>query len=598
MPKYLSLLTVIISYCVINLAVAETPQAAKTIQFKAVKVPTTEAEKRTILASDEVVIGDKAHKIGFHTILRSGTALGTSVFGQLIDSNGEPLKAADGSPRISNKNDFSSLIPVGDKLFMVSHFESIPGAMYLTELDQASDTGLLTAVNTQPIDLSSINGGWVHCAGSVTPWNTHLGSEEYEPDARRHDPETGEIDDYYRAMAQYYGGDLSKPNPYDYGFAIEVKIHDEQGHYTVEKQYAMGRLGYELAYVMPDQRTVYLSDDGTNVGLYVFIADQPGDLTAGTLYAMKWQQTSAEQGGQADLIWINLGHATHAQVKAYLTEKIRFDAIFNTAEPQAESCPAAYRSINTARGHECLQVKPGMTIAASRLETRRYAAMMGATTELRKQEGVTFNPATNTLYIAISKISSGMENFMKAGVSDHHYDNGGPNDIRVSFNGCGGIYALDLAHNTYMGSAYIAKTFSGLLMGKMTQAYDPKSSLPAYPQAGPFSANKCDLENIANPDNITFIAGYDTLVIGEDTGVGHQNDAVWAYHLKQQTLTRIQTTPYGSETTSTYFYPNINGFSYLMSVVQHPYADSEHKPHHAEEAFAYTGYLGPLPALE
>ena len=28
-------------------------------------------------------------------------------------------------------------------------------------------------------------GLWVPCAGSVTPWGTHLGSEEYEPDAAK-----------------------------------------------------------------------------------------------------------------------------------------------------------------------------------------------------------------------------------------------------------------------------------------------------------------------------------------------------------------------------------------------------------------------------
>jgi hypothetical protein len=34
-------------------------------------------------------------------------------------------------------------------------------------------------------------------------------------------------------------------------------------------------------------------------------------------------------------------------------------------------------------------------------------------------------------------------------------------------------------------------------------------------------------------------------------------------------------TPYGSETTSTYFYPNINGYAYMTAVVQHPYGESD-----------------------
>lgn len=36
------------------------------------------------------------------------------------------------------------------------------------------------------------------------------------------------------------------------------------------------------------------------------------------------------------------------------------------------------------------------------------------------------------------------------------------------------------------------------------------------------------------------------------------------------TLDRIFSTPYGSETTSPYWYNNVNGNSYLMAVIQHP----------------------------
>ena len=33
--------------------------------------------------------------------------------------------------------------------------------------------------------------------------------------------------------------------------------------------------------VMPDLRTVYATDDGTNVGFYKFVADKPEDLSSG-----------------------------------------------------------------------------------------------------------------------------------------------------------------------------------------------------------------------------------------------------------------------------------------------------------------------------
>ena len=41
---------------------------------------------------------------------------------------------------------------------------------------------------------------------------------------------------------------------------------------------------------------------------------------------------------------------------------------------------------------QCLKVRDGMEMTASRLETRRFASMMGATTEFRKMEGITHNP--------------------------------------------------------------------------------------------------------------------------------------------------------------------------------------------------------------
>lgn len=84
---------------------------------------------------------------------------------------------------------------------------------------------------------------------------------------------------------------------------------------------------------------------------------------------------------------------------------------------------------------------------------------------------------------------------------------------------------------------------------------------------------------------------------GEDTSA-HQNDVVWYYDFAKgyggakrmlksdATLTRMLTTPYGSETTSPYWYPNINGWAYIMAVVQHPYGESDQ-----EKLYASTSCL-------
>lgn len=34
---------------------------------------------------------------------------------------------------------------------------------------------------------------------------------------------------------------------------------------------------------MPDNKTVYITDDGTNVGFFKFVADKPKDLSSGGL---------------------------------------------------------------------------------------------------------------------------------------------------------------------------------------------------------------------------------------------------------------------------------------------------------------------------
>ncbi|MDX1802678.1 MAG: DUF839 domain-containing protein [Alcanivorax sp.] len=575
-------------------------QQDKGLSFQAVVAPATDAEKRQIRVSSSVTVDGESHAIGYHTLLRSGDSVNSDVvFGRLVDQSGAPLYAKDGQLEVTDANEHTSLLPMAGRLFSVSQMETTPGAMFLLELNQDSNTGALSTKNLWQVDQSGVHGGWVHCAATVTPWNTHLASEEYEPDAAKRDPVTGSIDAYYDPMAQYFGGasELPNMNPYWWGWNIEVKVNvkgDQDPTTTLTKHYAMGRLAFELAKVMPDQKTVYMSDDGSDVGFYMFIADSAGDLSAGTLYAAKWNQTSAEGLGAADLQWVSLGHATDSEIKAYVdgAGALAFADIFDTATPSADSCPAGYTGIKANSSTlQCLKVKAGMEQAASRLEARRYAALQGATTEFRKEEGQAFDPATNTLYISMSEVQKGM-------LDGGSYDAAGANHIRLTTrNDCGGVYQVLLGRDDTLGSDYVAKTMRGLIAG-----------IPATYDAGsPFASYTCDKDGIANPDNLTFIEGYNTLMIGEDSGSGHQNDMIWALDMSKVDdndpkagLTRVETTPYGSETTGLYWYPNINGFAYLMSVVQHPYGESDQDkiPQGSLDHRAYTGYVGPFPAMD
>jgi uncharacterized protein len=569
----------------------------------------TDAEMREVRASATATVDGTDASIGYVTILRSGQQVGSdanlNVFGQIVDNQMKPILQADGSLPIADSNDFSSILPVNGKLYSVVHFESYPGALYLAELNQDSKTGQLSAHSVRALDVSGINGIWDPCAGSVTPWNTHLGSEEYEPDAKK----AGSAN----VMAPYFGGgttlggDVSKVNPYFWGFPVEVKVADFNNA-IITKHYSMGRMAHELSYVMPDKKTVYQADDGTNVGLFMYVADNAGDLTAGTLYAMKFSQTSA--AGSTDrpngnVSWIKLGHATDNEVQNLIKGGITFPQIFDSVAPNADgTCAANYKSVNAnGVGEECLSLKPNMEQAAAFLESRRYAGYLGATTELRKEEGMTFDPDGKHFYVAMSEIQYGMEDNKKNNTPNTTYDIGTSNDVKALFNSCGGVYAYTVGSDTTIGSDYVLKALDGGsgIAGHMTTLADAAKANPstivAYDAASPYAGSTCDINGLANPDNISFVQGRKTLLIGEDTGDGHRNDMVWSYNIETKALTRVLTTPYGSETTSVYNYPNVNGFGYIMAVVQHPYGESDQgKLVNAADKHSYFGYIGTLPA--
>ncbi len=298
-------------------------------------------------------------------------------------------------------------------------------------------------------------------------------------------------------------------------------------------------------------------------------------------------------GGAGDLQWINLGHATNDDVAKLLADGITFDRIFDTASPNEDgSCPANFTSINAEFKHECLALKPGMETAASRLETGRYAAMLGATTEFSKMEGGTYDADSSRYYVAMSRIERGMLD------GDEKYDTGGSNDVRLGANKCGVVYALEPAsdqvdtNGAAIDSSYAFTSMYSLLEGS------PRK----YRESG-LDANGCDVNGMANPDNITYLDGSGVLIVAEDSGQ-HINNMLWAYDVASGSLSRLQTAAYGAEMTGTYWFGDVNGWGYLSSVIQKGLADEEDIISDAELALvtddmrrATVGIIGPFPAL-
>jgi uncharacterized protein len=77
---------------------------------------------------------------------------------------------------------------------------------------------------------------------------------------------------------------------------VQVTVDKNGDFKSAMKHMAAGRLAIELAYVMPDQKTIYITDDGSNVMLGIYKLSMAGDMSCGTNWAAQVKQTSSEGG--------------------------------------------------------------------------------------------------------------------------------------------------------------------------------------------------------------------------------------------------------------------------------------------------------------
>lgn len=556
----------------VSIALMSNAANALDLEFSEVVMPVAADD---VTVSDTVTVNGNVRELAYKELYRTGQMdTNGEVYGLMKDYKGHAAEADPGTgvPYVCSGSvegvrgsgtDFTALLEKHGKKYMVTQFECQNGGMYMSELRQNARGNLFPVPGTlQFIDNRNEWGGWVHCAGSVTPWNTYLGGEEYEPNAKALEADPTGNKYYNDKVEAYWLGDYSKSSPYHNGWITEVDIL-KNGKATYAKHYAMGRFSHELGYVMPDGKTVYLTDDGTNDTLFMFIADQAGNLSRGTLYAAKWNQTSGFGGGSAQLEWINLGKANNHQIRKAIKKGIAFSDMFYENTPNC-------KTIGANGSLECLEVKPGKAKLASRLESRRYAALMGATYEFRKMEGFTFDSDRNQAYIAISEVGRGMLDNAgdpdKGGKNYDDLDSDGVaesgNHVRVSKpDYCGAIYAMDVMADV--------KDSNGKKIKSDQVVINMNSILASGTESGEISPEECALNNdiMAQPDNITKLDGSNTLEIGEDGK--HQNNMIWSLNLDTRELTRIVTVPEGAETTSPYYH-KLGGRTYMTVVSQHP----------------------------
>ena len=251
---------------------------------------------------------------------------------------------------------------------------------------------------------------------------------------------------------------------------------------------------------------------------------------------------------------------------------------------------------------EYLKLKPGKELAAAFLESRRYAAMLGASTEFTKMEGVTHNARDKRLYLSMSYISKGMllESNALPQITNRLVDDIALDSDRKDLT-CGAVYEGMLGdkqkdvNGNQIKSDWVAYEMHGMVLGARNPYWQAKTSL-----------DKCDTEKVANPDNLKYSDAMRTLFIGEDSA-NHLNNYLWAYNIDDKQATRILSAPVGSESTGLQVVEDWNGHAYIMSNIQHPAAteDLMDYPSSVTEGLAKTiskkgvvGYIGGLPSVK
>ena len=402
------------------------------------------------------------------------------------------------------------------------------------------------------VDTSGVNGLWITCGASLSPWGTHLSSEEYEPNAF-----AAATDAQFKAFSKNLYGSETAANPYNYGHMPEVTVNAD-GTGSIKKHYCMGRISHELVQVMPDNRTVFMGDDATNSGYFVFVADSEKDLSSGSLYVAKVGAgfNIDPAGAAASLSWIKLGSATSAEIRNLATTLKATDIMTVSATDPALATPAdtSFTKITSNGKVEWMKLKPGMEKAAAFLETHRYAAYVGASMGFTKMEGTTVNIKDKVAYSALQNVQGSMVAGNAANVPG--------NGISVAKQlVAGAVMALNLR-----GSQ---KDTAGNTINSEWMPVDTKALLVGEDITADALGNTGNPDKIANPDNLKFSEKMRTLFIGEDSSQ-HVNNFLWAYNIDTKVLSRIMSIPSGGESTGLHAVDELNGWTYIMSNFQHP----------------------------
>ena len=484
--------------------------SALPMDFDALDLPITQVEKELVMTA-----------VGSYQVLTQQTdiALDGNAMGDIL--------AADGATLIKSSNDpdFNGVISDGGTGYYVyTNWEDRPGSMGRVHVDNLTGAGYGTVTLDGMLDFSSVGGTWVNCFGTVSPWGTpHSAEELYFDDTADWFDSSYAYFSNPQSLATYLGypidGSGDWPNPYRYGYIVEITNPADGvlANVVPNKLETLGRFSHENSVVMPDLKTVFLSDDGTDVVFFKFVADVAGDLSAGTLYAAKVTQANANDPQEAAFAieWIELANMNEADIETAIAA---YDGTFAAANYISDEEICDWAESKTGADLDCdadltVDANPFADDRVAFLESRKAAVALGATGEFRKMEGVNINWTLASdwwnagaadgpqayMYMAMSSFDSGMS------------DDEGAIQLDGTNGKCGVVYRMKLVENA-----------SGDV--------DVTTMMPAI-VGGPYYAdrtvNECNVNNISNPDNLVILDD-GRVLIGEDTG-NHENNVIWVF---------------------------------------------------------------------
>lgn len=216
---------------------------------------------------------------------------------QLIFKEGEQYTIGGGN--VPGNHDFTAYIPKAGSStngYLSVNQENSPGGVSMLNLHLNEDTNLWVVDSSQAVDMYNNNlvSTSRNCSGGITPWGTVITAEE-----------------------DTAGGDANGDGYQDLGWLVEIdpataKVK-EYGNGKQEKLWAMGRMNHENVVIAADQKTAYYGEDGGTHCVYKFVADTPGNLTAGKVYVLKLDLAlSNDEPSSAIGTWVQVPNTTQA----------------------------------------------------------------------------------------------------------------------------------------------------------------------------------------------------------------------------------------------------------------------------------------------